>query len=72
VTDLAPEPLSKGERLSKGRRRKAEEMAYALGVPLYLAADGTISQSGPGERIDPPKSARPTPHAHGLLAAARP
>lgn len=54
------------------RRRKAQEMAYALGVPLYLAADGTISQAGPGERIDPGPRSRPTGHGAAPQAAATP
>lgn len=59
----APDPLSE-------RRRKVAEMAYALGIALYLAEDGKISQSGPGERVEPPASARPTEHGHGRRAEA--
>lgn len=56
------------------RRRKAQEMAYALGIALHLGPDGAISQAGPGERIDPGPGAVPTPHGHGRApeAAATP
>lgn len=47
------------------RRQQAEAMAYALGIALYLGADGTISQREPGERIDPAPGALPTAHGHG-------
>jgi hypothetical protein len=52
------------------QRRRAGALAYALGIALYLAPDGMISQHGPGERIEPPPNACPTPHGHGRGAAA--
>lgn len=56
------------------RRHKAAEMAYALGIVLYLGPDGAIRQSGPGERIDPGPGATPVSHGHGRApeAAATP
>ena len=42
-------------------RRKALEMAYAYGVPFYIN-DGRINQHPPGERIEPPASAKPSIH----------
>jgi hypothetical protein len=53
------------------RRLVAQGMAYALGIALYLDEDGTISQHGPGERIEPPANALPTAGAHGPFAEAR-
>lgn len=63
-----------------GLRRKAKEMAYALGIPLYLRDDGALSQFPPvgleppdlirWERIDPAPGAAPTPHGHGRPPAA--
>ena len=51
-------------------RRAAEQMAYALGIALYLAPDGTISQNGPGELIDPGPKSCPIGHGHGRQAEA--
>lgn len=55
-------------------RRRAENLAYALGVALYLRPDGAIRIDGPGERIDPGPGAAPTAHGHGRQpeAAATP
>lgn len=50
-------------------RRKAEELAHALNITLYLR-DGRIWQHGPGERIDPPKGAGPGTHGQFEIAAA--
>lgn len=52
------------------RRRKAEELAYSLGIALYLRDDGTIAQFGPGELIDPGPRSRPLGHGHGTKAEA--
>lgn len=52
------------------RRRKAEELAYALGIALYLRDDGTIAQFGPGELIDPGPKSRPLGHGHGRQSEA--
>lgn len=52
-------------------RRKAAEMAYGLGIALYVGTDGRISQFGPGDRIDPAPGARPTEHGHTLRAQAQ-
>ena len=49
-------------------RRRAEGLAYALGISLYLAPDGTISQTGPGELIDPGPRSRPLEGGHGKYA----
>jgi hypothetical protein len=59
---------------AQARRAIAEGMTYALGIALYLDEDGTISQFGPGERIEPPPNALPTGHGHGARpeAAATP
>lgn len=52
-------------------RRRAATMAYALGIALYVTADGRISQHPPGERIEPPPGAVPLMHAHGSYAEAK-
>ncbi|HJU18991.1 MAG TPA: hypothetical protein VJ770_21255 [Stellaceae bacterium] len=54
------------------RRKKALDLAYMLGIPLYLRSDGGIAQFPPGERIEPPQGAVPTPHGRGPQAAAEP
>lgn len=51
-------------------RQKAEQLAYSLGIALYLRPDGTIGQSPPGELIAPPPSAVPTMHGHTVRAEA--
>jgi hypothetical protein len=53
------------------QRREAERLTYALGIPLYLRDDGQIAQFPPGERIEPPPAALPTPHTCKPQAAAR-
>jgi hypothetical protein len=57
--------------VSGDRRRKAEQLTYALGIPLYLRNDGKITQSPPGERIEPPPAALPIPHTREPQAAAK-
>lgn len=52
--------------------RKVADMAYALGIALYLGEDGHISQNGPGELIEPARGATPNPHGHGKYADATP
>ena len=55
-------------------REIAMRMAHSLGVSLYIN-EGRIHQIGPGERIDPPKSAHSTAESHGrytIAAAAKP
>ena len=39
--------------------RAARNLAYSLGIPVYLR-DGRIFQQGPGIEFLPPKGARPT------------
>lgn len=43
-------------------RQQAEMLARALGIPFYVGQDGTITQTGPGERIDPSAGSLPVPH----------
>lgn len=52
-------------------RRRAATMAYALGIALYVTADGHISQHPPGERIEPPPGATPLMGAHGSFAEVK-
>ncbi len=40
---------------------KAREMAYGLGISVYIR-DGRIRQHGPGQEIQPPTTAKPVPH----------
>jgi hypothetical protein len=56
---------------SGDQRRKAEKLTYTLGIPLYLRDDGQIAQTPPGERIEPPPAALPTPHTRAPQAAAK-
>ena len=54
-------------------RAAAENLANSLGITFHIR-DGWIYQAGPGERVDPPKSAHST-GSHGrfeITAAARP
>jgi hypothetical protein len=54
-------------------RAIATRMAHSLGVSLYIN-DGRIHQIGPGERIDPPKTAHSS-ESHGrfsIAAASKP
>lgn len=39
-------------------RGRAAEIAYSLGISLYIR-DGRIWQTGPGERIDPAPGCKP-------------
>ncbi len=41
---------------------KAREMAYGLGISVYIR-DGRIWQHGPGQEIEPPPTAKPVPHS---------
>jgi hypothetical protein len=50
-------------------RENAEKLANSLGVVFYIR-DGEISQTGPGERIDPPKTVHPESHGRFTIAAA--
>jgi hypothetical protein len=50
-------------------RTTAENLANALGIAVYIR-DGEIYQIGPGERVDPPKSAHPETHGRFTIAAA--
>ena len=43
-------------------RQQAEMLAHGLGIPFYVGQDGTITQMGPGERIDSPAGSLPMPH----------
>jgi hypothetical protein len=52
------------------QRRRAEAMAYSLGIALYLRDDGTFGQFPPGERIDPAPGSTPIGHGHGRSAEA--
>jgi hypothetical protein len=53
-------------------RAKAEDLVNSLGIALYIR-DGWIYQAGPGERVDPPKSAHSESHGRfEIAAAARP
>jgi hypothetical protein len=54
-------------------RAAATKLAHSLGISLYIRA-GRVHQIGPGERIDPPKSAHSVA-THGryqIAAAAKP
>lgn len=54
-------------------RAVAGRMSHSLGISLYING-GRIHQFGPGERIDPPKSAHSS-ESHGrftIAAASRP
>jgi hypothetical protein len=54
-------------------RAVANRMAHSLGISLYIN-EGRIHQIGPGERIDPPKTAHSS-EGHGrftIAAAAKP
>ena len=50
-------------------RATADKMAHSLGISLYIN-EGRIHQTGPGERIDPPKTAHPESHGRFTIAAA--
>jgi hypothetical protein len=55
-------------------RAVANKMANSLGISVYIN-EGRIHQIGPGERIDPPKTARSPTGSHGrftIAAAAKP
>jgi hypothetical protein len=50
-------------------RAVANGMAQSLGISLYIN-EGRIHQFGPGERIDPPKTAHSASHGRFTIAAA--
>jgi hypothetical protein len=50
-------------------RAVAGKMANSLGISLYIN-EGRIHQMGPGERIDPPKTAHSESHGRFTIAAA--
>jgi len=50
-------------------RAIANRMANSLGISVYIN-EGRIHQTGPGERIDPPKTAQPESHGRFTIAAA--
>jgi hypothetical protein len=53
-------------------RAVANRMVNSLGISLYIN-EGRIHQTGPGERIDPPKTAHSASHNRfQIVAAARP
>jgi hypothetical protein len=53
-------------------RAVANRMAHSLGISLYIR-DGWIYQTGPGERVHPPKTAHSGSHGRFQIeAAARP
>jgi hypothetical protein len=53
-------------------RATAEKLANSLGIILYIR-DGWIYQTGPGERVHPPKTAHSGSHGRFQIeAAARP
>jgi hypothetical protein len=54
-------------------RAVANRMAHSLGISLYIR-DGWIYQTGPGERVHPPKTAHSS-ESHGrfqIAAASQP
>jgi hypothetical protein len=63
VSDSPPPDLA-------AARRRAANLAYAHAIAFWVRADGAIRPHPPGERIDPPPSAFPTPHGHGRSAEA--
>ena len=53
-------------------RAIANRMAYSLGISLYIR-DSWIYQTGPSERVHPPKTVHSESHGHFQIeAAARP
>jgi hypothetical protein len=38
-----------------------ELLVLGLGIPLYIARDGRITQHGPGRRVEVPDRAKPMP-----------
>jgi hypothetical protein len=50
-------------------RAIANRMANSLGISLYIN-EGRIHQTGPGERIDLPKTAHRESHGRFTIAAA--
>ena len=50
-------------------RAIATRMVNSLGISLYIN-EGRIHQIGPGERIDPPKTAHSETHGRFQIAAA--
>jgi hypothetical protein len=47
-------------------RKRAEQMAKALGIALYIK-DGRISQKGPGEFVEKPAGSEPQPMGSGTI-----
>jgi hypothetical protein len=43
-------------------RDKAQQLAESLGISVWLRADGTCHQHGPGEELRPSARALPAPH----------
>jgi hypothetical protein len=45
--------------------RKAQAMAYGMGITVYIRPDGRIYQHPPGREIIPPASAHPETAGRG-------
>lgn len=49
-------------------RKQAQDLAYALGINLYLRADGSLAQQPPGELVPAGPNATPQLASQGRFS----